>query len=72
MADILEYTGTTLLDIPAKTILRYAREANLESAIVIGRKKDGSFYFAGTTSDLPLLAYEIERAKKIVMRLEDN
>jgi hypothetical protein len=67
MGDVIYFPGETSLDIPADRVLLPAVDADLEQVIVIGRYKDGEFYFAGTTSDVTLTNWLIDKAKKTVM-----
>lgn len=57
----------TRVDLPAERILRPALEADLEDAIVIGHRKDGEFYFAGTMADGGEVLWLMELAKKFMM-----
>lgn len=44
-AEIVELKTVTLLDIPTERVLKRALEADLERCFVVGRTRDGTFYF---------------------------
>jgi hypothetical protein len=50
--NVVPFTGSTFLDLPAEDVLEGALEAGLDLAIVIGFKQDGSLYCASTTGSL--------------------
>lgn len=50
MGDVLKFTGTTVLDTPAADVLGAAIEADLDMVFVLGVRRDGQPYYAGSTS----------------------
>lgn len=61
----------TTLDLPPERIIKAAQEADLESAIVIGYKKDGSEYFSSSISDGTQVIWLMERFKKALLEVGD-
>lgn len=68
MADVLNFPGPTLLDIPAETILQNALNANLVSVIVIGETSDGEIFHATSSGSIAELLLAIEIFKAEIMR----
>lgn len=68
MAKILDFTGETTVDLPAKTVLEGAIKQDLDIVLVIGVCKDGQHYYAGSTSSAGemLLLVEIFKSKVIL------
>jgi hypothetical protein len=60
----------TTLDVPTERILDAAKEAELQSAIVIGVDKDGELYFASSFADGGAVLWWMEVAKKRLMEAE--
>lgn len=69
-AGIITLRNITLLDIPPERILNGALEADLERCFVVGRKKDGTFYFASTFSDGGTVIWDMEIAKLLLLGVE--
>lgn len=67
---VLEFTGITRLDLPVGKILKAAREAKLQAALVIGFDKDGDFYFASSKADGGEVLWLLELAKKRLLEVE--
>ena len=62
-----EHGLVSRVDLPAERILKPALDADLEDAIVIGHRKDGSLYFAGTMADGGEVLWLMELAKRRLM-----
>jgi hypothetical protein len=50
--NVIYLSGATTEDIPPERVIEAALDANLSVAIVIGRRADGSIYFASSTGDV--------------------
>lgn len=61
----------TRLDIPPKRVLDAASAEDLDRVVVIGRKKDGSYYFSSSTADGGEVLWQMERAKLALLRAGD-
>lgn len=70
MSNVVELRCQTTLDLPAERVLTKALEADLETAIVVGYDKDGSFYFASTTADGGNVVWLFEKAKLSLFGVE--
>ena len=66
MSDIVEFTGTTLLDIDPKKVLDGAK--HLENVMVLGYDKDGILYMASSSSDVAEKVLMLEMAKLQFLR----
>jgi hypothetical protein len=62
-AEIIELDVVTSLDIPVERVLRKAREAGLESVVVIGWDEDGDLYFASSLASGPEVVWLLEKTK---------
>lgn len=51
-AEILKFGGGTYLDVPNEKVLDGAKAADLESVLVLGWNKDGTFYAASSDGEL--------------------
>lgn len=69
-AEIITLRNVTLLDIPTERVLNGALEADLERCFVVGRQKDGTFYFASTFSDGGTVMWDMEIAKQLLLAVE--
>lgn len=69
MGDVVDLNCITSLDLPADRILNKAVEADLDTAVVVGWKKNGEFYFASTTSDGGNVLWLFEVAKLELMKV---
>lgn len=67
MSNVVELPVVTSLDIPCERILRKAAEADLQTAIVIGRDQDGELYFASSVADGGDVLWLMEIAKKALI-----
>ena len=50
--NVIYLSEATTEDIPPERVVEAALDANLSVAIVIGRRADGSIYFASSTGDV--------------------
>ena len=67
MSNIVYLPVVTRLDVPAERILTEALEEDLESAIVIGRTREGDIYFASSIASGPEALWLIEKAKAALL-----
>jgi hypothetical protein len=58
----------TRLDIPAERVLNTALAADLDGVVVIGQRKDGSYYFSSSIADGGDVLWQLEWAKAALMR----
>jgi len=58
----IKFPGLTRLDLPCDRILNGALEADLESVLAIGFRKNGEFYFASSLADGGNVAWLLTRA----------
>lgn len=65
-ADILQFTGETLHDIPADQVLTEA-VGKLDKVIIIGFKEDGELYMAASCGKVPEAIYLLELCKMHLM-----
>lgn len=71
--NVIRLQTTTTLDLPAETILDGAREADLETAAVLGWEQNGDFYFASTIADPTKLLWLLKTAERALFNMaEDN
>jgi hypothetical protein len=71
-AKVIRFPGITRLDLPPEQVLDAAREAGLESAVIIGFTKEGEEYFASSLADGADVLWLIERAKLKLLRIPDE
>lgn len=64
--------GVTSHDLPVNRILQAAHDADLETVLILGYKKDGSEYFAASTADGAENIWLMERAKHNMMKICDG
>jgi hypothetical protein len=67
--NIIDFPGSTLLDIPVEKVLEGAIDASLDQVVVVGVKEDGSTYLAFSTSDLYQILWFLENAKMDVLNM---
>lgn len=73
MADIVDFDGNTKRDIMAQIVLQSALDTDLNHAVVVGREKDGRFYFASSHGDGAQTLLLLEQAKHdLLERLKGN
>ena len=58
----------TRLDVPAERVLNAAIAADLDGVVVIGKQKDGSYYFSSSIADGGDVLWQLEWAKLALMR----
>jgi hypothetical protein len=58
----------TRLNIPPERVLNDALAADLDGAVVIGQRKDGSYYFSSSIADGGDVLWLLEWAKVALMR----
>lgn len=58
----------TLLPIPIERICDGAKVAELKLCIVVGVRADGGLYFASSDGDRFMVLWQLERAKKLLMK----
>ena len=73
MGDIIEFNGTTTLDIAPEQVLEKAKAwEKMDQCLVIGINKDlDDLYFSGSTSDVPLTNYLLDLAKRHLLNDDD-
>jgi hypothetical protein len=64
MTNVIKFNGKPPTDLPPERILNEAVNADLWEAVVIGWRKDGSFYFASSIADGADVNWLLDRAKK--------
>lgn len=62
----------TSLDIPVERVLNAAITADLQEVMLIGRRKDGEFYFAASFGDGGTVLWLMERAKIELMKVSGH
>jgi hypothetical protein len=67
--NVIDFPGSTLLDIPVDKVLEGAKDASLDQVVVVGVKADGSTYLAFSTSDLYQILWFLENAKMDVLNM---
>jgi hypothetical protein len=58
----------TRLDIPVERVLNTALAADLDGVVVIGKQKDGYYYFSSSIADGGDVLWQLEWAKAALMR----
>jgi hypothetical protein len=71
MSNVVILPVVTRLDIPAERILNSALEEDLNSAIVIGRTRDGDIYFSSSMPDGPEALWLLEKVKAALLAEAD-
>ena len=69
-ADVIDFTGTTTLDIDPDRILQSAI-GQMDQVVLIGWDKDGREYFSSSVSDGGTVLWHMERAKLKLLRKGD-
>lgn len=72
MADVVEFTGITTLDVPVDRVLSGAQEHGLGSVVVIGFGTDGDFYFASNKADGGEILWLMELAKAKLIKIAEE
>lgn len=71
MGEVVDLSVTTTLDVPPERVLDAVPKADLEQVVVVGSRKDGSLYFASSTSDGGNVLWLFEVAKHQLMKLAE-
>lgn len=71
MAEVLQFTGLTKLDINPDQVLERAM-GQLEAVVICGFSKDGKQYFASSVADGADALWHLERAKHALMKITDE
>ena len=69
-ANVIDFTGTTTLDIDPDRILQSAI-GQMDQVVLIGWDKDGQEYFSSSVSDGGTVLWHLERAKLKLLRKAD-
>ena len=72
MGEVVDLGAVTSLDMPAERVLEGALAQNLESAVIIGCRDDGSFFFASSVADGGSVLWLMEIARKRLMQMADS
>ena len=72
MAEIIEFTGNTLLDIECRKVVESLIDIEFESILVIGFKEDRELFVASHTSDIGALLLMMEYAKDFLLHDADT
>ena len=70
MGEVINLEQITRLDIPPERVIDNAPVEELESAVLLGWKKDGEFYFASSIANGPDVLWLMELAKKKLLEIE--
>ena len=66
MAEILRFSGNTIVDTPPDAVLEAAK-GETTKCLVLGWDKDGELWFSGSFSNIPEISYLLDVAKAEVM-----
>lgn len=69
--NVVDLSVVTTLDIPVERILRKAMEADLESIIILGMRKNGEEYFCSSVADGGTVLWKLERCKRQLLATDD-
>lgn len=72
MSNVVDLPVITKLDHTAEWVVKKASEADLKSAVVIGWKNNGEFYFASSMSDAAEVVFLCEMAKTKLIKIVDE
>lgn len=72
MSNVVELPVVTTIDHPAEWVLNKASESDLKSAVVIGWKNNGEFYFCSSISDAGEVVFLCEMAKTKLIRIVEE
>ena len=64
MGEVLMWPGTTTHVLSVGRVAEAVDQQNLKLCIVVGVRKDGSFYLASTEGDVAMVLWQLERAKR--------
>ena len=72
MSNIVDFTGSTRLDIPPDKILEGAK-GQLEQVIIVGVVKEtGELYLATSTAEVATNYYNLAIAQQVLMAIDNN
>ncbi len=75
-ADILPFTGISILDIPPEKVLQAAIDAGVTEVVIVGTDNDGKQYIAASMASAPVIAWHLELARLRIVQdallLEDE
>ena len=69
MAEIVELSVVTKLDIPAERVISRAAEADLVEVVIVGFDKDGDLFFAANKADAGAVGWQLDMAKHRLLKL---
>ena len=64
---VVPLNNVTSLDIPSERVLNAALEADLEGVVIMGKQKDGEYYFASSIADGGTVLWMWEKLKQKMM-----
>lgn len=67
--NVIQFTGTTVADLPPEQILSEAIKTDLEEVLIIGRTKDQEQYIACSFADIGRVNIWLDKAKQYVLGL---
>lgn len=70
--NVVPFNGITYGDMDPKVVLQAAIDRNLDNVVVLGYLENGDMYFAGSTSDGPLVLWLLENFKAELMQTEPS
>ena len=62
-AEVLPFTGISILDIPPEKVLQAALDAGMDEVVIVGTDADGKHYFASSMASAPTVAWHLDTAK---------
>lgn len=66
-SEVIDFPGSTYLDVPVERVFRGAIDAGLESVIIIGRTSEGAHYFASSRGHSPGNLWLVEKFKQAIL-----
>ena len=72
MAELVDFPGETVVDLPAEKVLTRAVNVDLTEVVVIGTDPNGDLYFASTTSDCPRVLWLLELARQDLLEIASD
>lgn len=69
MASILQFTGSTTLDLDADALLENTK-GELKHFVIIGWTHDDELYFSSTSGNVPRIIHLLRRGEKFVLEWE--
>lgn len=71
-ADVLQFTGSTVLPTTTESVLDGAKESGLQTVIVLGHAADGRLYFSSSHSDLAEVLLLLKRGEMQVVSMVEQ